>query len=148
MNSIVRCIFAAVFFMVLASCGGGDTSVDNVEVTAGNVPSSFVGVYRGNIDAKARTLLLSESIDEPITITVNADNTITFSGDDPDEVFTTKIGSNGGFNGQLNINEGSCSGDLSISGSVNGSTASGQVGGEGKCSGVSVDISGTFNASK
>ena len=89
-------LFTAV---VLTACGGSDTSVENVDVTAGNVPSSFVGEYNGTIRARASAGLLSESFTEPVTITVRADNTITFSGDDPDETFTTTIGSNGGFTG-------------------------------------------------
>lgn len=148
MNIIVKSALVVFSFFTLVSCGGGDTSVDNIDVAAGAVPSSFVGVYKGSINAKARTLLLSESVKEAITIIVKSNNTVTFSGSDPDETFTTKIGSNGGFNGQLSIDEGSCSGDLSISGRVNGSIASGQVGGKGKCSGISVDISGTFSATK
>ncbi len=134
--------------VVLTACGGSDTSVDNVDVAAGNVPNAFVGVYRGTISARARAGILSERFSEPVTITVRADNTVTFSGDDPDETFTTTIGSNGGFNGRLPINEDDCEGVVNVSGSVDGTTASGELGGDGECDGVGVDLTGTFTASR
>ncbi len=133
---------------VLAACGGSDTSVENVDVTAGNVPSAFVGEYRGTISVRARAGILSERFTEPVTITVRADNTVTFSGDDPDEVFTTTIGSNGGFNGRLPVNEDDCEGVVNVSGTVDGTTASGELGGEGECDGIDVDLTGTFTARK
>ncbi|MGH1428983.1 MAG: hypothetical protein ACRBEE_13650 [Arenicella sp.] len=141
-------IVVSVCVFLLSACSDSDTSVDNVDVTAGDVPNSLVGVYRGTISAKAEAGLLSERFTEPVTITVSEDNTVTFSGDDPDEVFTTTIGSNGGFNGSLTINEGECEGVVNVSGTVDGSTASGDIGGDGKCRGIDVDLTGSFSATK
>ena len=137
-------VLSAVF---LTACGGSDTSVEDVSVVAGDVPSTFVGVYQGTISVRASAGILSESFTEPVTITVREDNTVTFSGDDPDEVFTTTIGSNGGFNGSLPINEDDCEGTVDVSGSVDGTTASGELGGEGECDGIDVELTGTFTAS-
>ena len=116
----------------------------------GDVPSQFVGTYIGTIYATAEAELLSteESFTEDVTIIVSEDNTITFAGDDPDEVFTTEIGSNGGFNGQLDIVDDDCSGTVNVSGTVNGSIASGDIGGDGQCRGIDVSLTGTFSATK
>jgi len=142
----VFCVFG--FCGILAACSDPDTSVDNVEVAAGPVPNELVGTYTGTIsgEASARSLPLSENFEEDITIIVNSDNTITFAGDDPDEVFTTNIGSNGGFNGSLEIDEDDCSGTINVSGVVDGNTAQGDVGGEGECDGIDVDLTGSFFA--
>jgi len=136
------------FFVLLSACGGSDTSVENVDVTAGEVPNELVGTYQGTIsgEASAQLLPISESFEEDITITVGSDNTITFAGDDPDEVFTTVIGSNGGFNGSLTIDEDECSGTINVSGVVDGVTAQGDIGGEGECDGIDVDLTGSFFA--
>ena len=141
-------IFVALSAMLLSACGGSDTSVDNVEVGAGDVPNQFVGTYTGTIsgEASARLLPVSESFEEDITITVNSDNTVTFAGDDPDEVFSTVIGSNGGFNGTLSIDEDDCEGVVNVSGTVDGNVARGDIGGEGECDGVDVDLTGSFFA--
>ena len=139
-----------VVLMGLAACSDSDTSVDNVEVTQGDVPSEYVGTYVGTItgEAEADDLPLERSFTEDITITVSADNMITFSGDDPDEVFTTEIGSNGGFNGQLEISDDNCSGTINVSGTVDGNIASGNVGGNGVCEDIDASLTGTFSATK
>ena len=146
-KNIISIVFSSI---ILVACGGSDTSVDNVEVTSGPVPNEFVGTYNGTISGRASAELLpvSESFEEDITIIVREDNTITFAGDDPDEVFTTNIGSNGGFNGSLFIDEDDCEGQINVSGTVDGSVAQGEIGGEGECDGVDVDLTGTFNATQ
>lgn len=138
----------ACFTILLSACGGSDTSVENVEVTAGDVPNELVGTYQGTIsgEASAQLLPISESFEEDITIIVSPENTITFAGDDPDETFTTDIGSNGGFNGSLSIDEDECSGVINVSGIVDGNTAQGDIGGEGECDGIDVDLTGSFFA--
>ena len=145
-----RIVSVLLLTVILSACGGSDTSVETVEVTPGSVPNTLVGVYRGTLDARGEVSLLrlSESISQPITITVREDNTITFAGDDPDEVFTTDIGSNGGFNGSLPLNEDGCSGTLNVSGTVDGTNAQGSVGGSGSCEGLDVDITGSFSATR
>lgn len=144
---LIMASIAATFF--LSSCSTGDTSVETLPVTGGNVPSEFVGTYRGTINAEAKRGLLEASLDDPITIIVRSNNTIEFLGDDPDERFVTTIGSNGNFNGVLPIDASDCSGDINVSGTVNGTTASGELGGEGRCDGIgSVGVSGSFLARK
>ncbi len=147
-NKKLRYILVCSTLLLVSACGGSDTSVDNVEVAAGAVPNELVGTYNGTIsgEASAQLLPLSESFEEDITIIVSPDNTITFAGDDPNEVFTAVIGSNGGFNGSLSIDEDGCSGIINVSGVVDGNTAQGDVGGEGECDGVDVDITGSFFA--
>jgi len=144
----IKASFIIVSSIILSACGGSDTSVDNVEVAAGDVPNQFVGTYTGTVSvrATAEVLPISESFEEDITIVVNEDNTVTFLGDDPQETFTTVVGSNGGFNGQFTIIEDDCEGVVNVSGTVDGVTAQGEVGGEGECEGVDVDLTGTFFA--
>ncbi len=134
--------------VLVAACSKGNTSVDQKPVTDGAVPSNFVGVYRGTLTATAKAGPLNETTTDVITITVSADNTIRFEGDDPDEVFVTKVGANGNFNGSLPIKTGDCEGNVDVSGSVDGTAASGDLGGSGKCKGVSVGVSGNFSATK
>jgi len=88
----------------------------DVEVAAGDVPNALVGTYTGTLSgtAEADDLPLERDFTEPVTITVSENNTITFSGDDPEETFTTQIGSNGGFNGSLDIVEDECDGVLNV----------------------------------
>ena len=150
MKSSFSVIIAVSSALILSACGGSDTSVANVEVSAGSVPSELVGTYTGTISGRASAELLpiSESFEEDITIIIRDDNTITFAGDDPDEVFTTNIGSNGGFNGRLTINEDECEGVINVSGTVDGSVAQGDIGGEGECDDIDVDLTGTFRATQ
>jgi len=135
-------------FGLLQACGKGDTSVDSLPVTEGAVPSNFVGTYTGTLTATAKSGPLEESTTDTITIIVGADNSLRFQGDDPEEVFVTTIGANGNFNGSLPINVDDCTGTINVSGNVNGTVASGDLGGTGRCEGISVGVSGSFNATK
>lgn len=144
-----KLILVITSLLSLGACGKGDTSVDTREVSTGNVPATFVGTYRGTISAEAKKGFLKSSSTDPITIIVRSNNTILFQGDDPGESFVTAIGANGNFNGVLPIKTSDCSGDINVSGSVNGVIASGELGGVGDCSGIgSVGVSGNFTATK
>jgi len=135
--------------VMLVSCGKGDTSVETLPVTSGAVPAAFVGTYTGTIRATAKKGLLESSATDPVSIVVRSNNTVEFRGDDPDEAFTATIGANGNFNGVLPINTGDCTGNINVSGTVNGVTATGNLGGEGRCSTIgSVGVSGSFSARK
>jgi len=138
------------FLMSLVSaCGTGDTSVDKREESGGNVPSNFVGTYRGTLKATAQKGVLKVDGEDPITIIVRSDNTVEFLGDDPDEQFKTNIGSNGNFNGVLSIDADGCKGDVDVTGTVNGSVVVGNIGGKGDCDSIgSVGLTGTFSASR
>lgn len=133
---------------LLQACSKGDTSVDSLPVTDGAVPSEFVGTYTGTLTATAKSGPLDKSTTDSITIIVGADNTVRFQGDDPEEVFVTTVGANGNFNGVLPIKLDDCTGNINVSGNVNGSVASGDLGGTGRCNSVSVGVSGSFNATK
>jgi len=145
---ILSSICLIVVFGLLQACSKGDTSVDSRPVTDGPVPSEFVGTYVGTLTATAKSGPLDRSTTDTITITVSSDNTLRFQGDDPEEVFVTTVGANGNFNGSLPIDLDDCSGTINVSGNVNGTVATGELGGTGKCNSVSVGVSGNFNATK
>ena len=75
-----------------------------------------------------------------------------FDGDDPDETFTVGISNSGDFSGNVTITEDPCSGNISVTGRVDGSRASGDVTGDGECTingvNLSVTLSGDFSANK
>ena len=133
---------------LLQACSNGDTSVDSLPVSDGPVPNNLVGTYVGTLSATARSGFLEESSTAPITIIVSPDNTLRFEGDDPEEVFVTTVGANGNFNGSIPIDVDDCSGTVDVSGNVDGTVASGDLGGTGDCSGLSVGVSGDFNATR
>lgn len=146
-----------VFLIVvgLAACGGGDSdSGAMVEPTlpGTNVPASFAGTYRGTLTITAQALTLTETDTFDITITVTEDAMVRFDGDDPDETFTVGLSNDGTFAGNFDVNEDECTGSLATTGRVDGTTASGDVSGEGRCdiSGLSADVTltGTFTATK
>ena len=139
----------------LFSCGsGGSDSGGMVDATlpGTDVPASFVGVYSGTLNLTASALGLTESDSFPITVTVTNDGMVRFDGDSPDETFTVGIENGGAFRGNLVINEDECSGSVAVSGSVDGTTASGTISGDGECdldgTNVSVTLSGDFSASR
>ena len=147
-------LILALSFM-LASCGGGGSSAGAqvAETTAGdNLPASFVGVYTGTLTVTARGGGLSETDTFPVTVTVNADSTVRFDGDEPNETFTVGITNAGAFSGNLSINESDCEGVVGITGTVDGTNAMGTVVGEGVCDvsliDINVDLEGTFTARK
>lgn len=137
-----------VLLLLLQSCSKGDTSVDSRPETDGPVPSNFVGTYIGTLTATAKSGVLKRSTTDTVTITVSSDNTLRFQGDDPEEIFVTTVGANGNFNGSLPFDIDDCSGTIKVSGNVDGSVATGELGGSGKCKSVSVGVSGNFNAAK
>lgn len=113
-----------------------------------NIPSNFVGVYRGTINASIRGLGLSESGSFPITVTVMEDGTVRFDGDDPDETFTTGISDAGNFSGSLQQSEDSCSGNLNGIGQVDGTNATGTVECEQGLIKIEAQLDGDFLATK
>lgn len=149
-------IFAIVSLsLFLLSCGsGGSDSGGMSEPTlpGTDVPASFVGVYSGTLNLSASALGLTESDSFPITITVTEDGLLRFDGDSPEETFTVGLENGGAFRGSLNINEEECTGSAAVSGTVDGTTASGTLSGDGECrfdgANVDVSLSGDFSASR
>jgi len=148
---IISSLFLSFCIALISACTSPDTSVDNVPVASGDVPAEYIGVYSGSISGETtakKATIVKDSFNEILTITVRSDNTISFSSDFSDKVLTTKIGGNGGFNDILDVNQDGCTGSVNISGLVNSTTASGQIGGSGKCDGTDVAITGSFTATK
>ena len=145
-------LFACCF---LIACGGGSSdSGGMVDATlpGTNVPANFAGTYTGMITFTASALGITETDSFPITVTVTDDAMVRFDGDDPDETFTVGLGNDGGFSGNLPINEDPCSGSVGVTGVVDGTTASGSISGSGNCNvnGLDVDVTleGTFTATR
>jgi len=147
-------VFALAF--TISACDSGDSdSGAMVEPTlpGTNVPASFVGVYTGNLTVTAQALSLSETDTFPITVTVTQDAMVRFDGDDPDETFTVGLANDGRFAGNLPVDViEECTGNLSVEGRIDGTTASGDANGEGRCrvSGINIDVtlSGNFSATR
>ncbi|MEM7357976.1 MAG: hypothetical protein AAF431_02635 [Pseudomonadota bacterium] len=145
-------VFVSLF---LFACGGGDSSsgggVEN-STPGMNLPANFVGVYTGTVTLTASAAGLSETDTFMITITVFANGTVRFDGDEPDETFTVGITDAGAFSGNIEIAEDECEGTLGVVGQVDGTNATGTVEGEGECevSGLTLDVelTGTFTATK
>lgn len=147
-------------FILLASCllvacgsGGSDSGGMTDDTLPGtNVPASFAGLYTGTATVEATALGISESDSFPINITVTEDAMVRFDGDDPEETFTVGLANDGAFSGSLPINEDPCTGTVTVTGSVDGTNASGDVSGSGRCliNGLDVDVTleGTFSASR
>jgi len=145
---LVSCCF-------LFACGGGSSDSGGMvadTLPGSNVPANFAGVYTGTITFTASALGISETDSFPITVTVTNDAMVRFDGDDPDETFTVGLADDGSFAGNLQISEDPCTGSVGVTGSVNGTTASGDVSGSGSCTveGVNVDVTleGNFTASQ
>ena len=142
------------FLLFLTACGsGGSSSGGGEDTTAGDgIPANFIGVYTGVLNVEASAIGITERDSVAITITVNADGTIRFDGDDPDETFTVGLTNAGEFSGSLPIDQSDCVGTVAVTGQVDGTTASGSLEGEGECrvSGVNLDVtlSGEFTATK
>lgn len=154
MKKFKSLILMPVVVLLLACGGGGSDSGGGIEPTAPgqNLPANFVGTYIGQLNFVAEALGLTESGSIAITITVMQNGTVRFDGDDADETFTVGITDAGEFAGELTVNEAVCQGTIGVSGSVDGTTASGTVQGEGECTDngltLDVDLSGDFNATK
>lgn len=140
--------------LILASCGGNSTTGAQVEESMAGmmIPESFVGVYTGVLDVTAEAIGITESDSFPITVTVTDDGMIRFDGDEPDETFTVGLMDDGSFSGNLFINEDPCEGTVGVVGTVDGTTVSGTVSGEGVCEEgiieIDADLDGTFSATK
>ncbi len=143
-----------ILLFVTACGGGGSDSGGGVEdsMAGDNLPANFIGVYIGLLNLEASAAGITERDSVEITITVNADGTIRFDGDDPDETFTVGITNSGQFSGNLPIDQDGCVGTVAVTGQVDGTTASGSLEGEGECriSGLDLDVTlrGDFNATK
>jgi hypothetical protein len=151
---IMKKIIVSFCLLFIAACDGGDSSSGAGDSTnpGQNIPANFVGIYTGTLNLTASAVGLTQSDSFPITVTVLANGTVRFDGDDPDETFTVGITNAGDFSGTIAIVEDECSGTLSVIGRVDGSQASGDVTGEGVCTVNGVNLSATlrgdFNASK
>lgn len=154
LKRIIATVFIAAFLLTGCDSGGSSSGGDQVEesVSGDMLPAEFVGVYVGTISARLEASGISESETYEITITVNADGTIKFDGDDPDETFTVGIANDGTFSGNLRIDEDDVTGVLGVTGRVDGTTASGDVVGEGEFDTgiitIDIDVTGTFTATK
>lgn len=153
-NILNKSGLAAFFLLVLIACGsGGSDSGGGEDTTPGDgIPTNFIGTYKGLLNLEASAAGITERDSVEITITVNSDGTIRFDGDDPDETFTVGVTNAGEFSGSLPINQEGCVGTVSVSGRVDGTTASGTLQGAGKCkvSGLDLDVTlrGDFTAIK
>ncbi len=152
---MIKKLLVAISLVTLAACGGGSSdSGGNVENTAPGdmLPANFVGTYTGTLNLRASAAGLTESDSFPITITVFENGTVRFDGDDPDETVTVGIANDGNFSASVTITEDPCTGTINLTGSVDGTTARGDVSGDGSCTqnGLTVDaeLSGDFNATK
>jgi hypothetical protein len=151
---IMKKIIVNFCLLFIAACDGGDSSSGAGDSTnpGQNIPANFVGIYTGTLNVTASAVGLTQSDSFPITVTVLANGTVRFDGDDPDETFTVGITNAGDFSGTISIVEDECSGTLSVTGRVDGSQASGDVTGEGECTvngaNLSATLLGDFNASK
>lgn len=148
---LISSILLLISITLTAGCIAPDTSVDQVTVSPGNVPAELLGTYNGAIKGKAtpkKLAIVKQSFNDAITLKVAKNNTVSFSSTFASDTVTTVIGSNGGFNTVLSVDQGDCTGSVNISGTVTSSSASGQIGGEGDCEGVEVAITGSFSATK
>jgi hypothetical protein len=145
-------IFASLFIIACSDGSSDSGGMLDATLPGTNVPSSFVGVYTGSLTVTASALGISETESIPITVTVTSDGMVRFAGDDADEVFIVGLGNDGVFSGNLPINEDPCSGSVGVSGTIDGSTASGNLSGSGACnvSGLEVEVTldGSFSAAR
>ena len=157
-QNLFRLLFIFFAFLSLSACelGSSDSGADQVPNTdpGDSIPSEFVGVYVGTLNAEveANSINVTESYSFPITITVSADGMIRFDGDEPDETFTVGVANDGTFSGNLRVEDDDVQGTLGVSGRVDGSTAQGDVTGEGEVDTglvtVGVTVRGNFSATK
>ncbi len=142
-------------FVFLAACGGGGSDSGGMVIPTlpgTNVPASFAGVYTGTLNLEASALGITERESYPITVTVT-DNAMVRFDIDGDSV-TVGLANDGEFRANLPVppNSADCTGTIGIEGSVDGTTASGTLSGEGRCniSGLTADVtlSGDFSATR
>ena len=147
--------FLLISFIFISACdSGGSDSGGMVQPTlpGTNVPANFAGTYTGTLNVTAEALGIRESDSFPITVTITSDAMVRFDGDDPEETFTVGLTNDGNFSGNLPINEDECSGNVSVTGTADGTTVSGTVSGDGQCeiNGLNVDVTleGDFSATR
>lgn len=148
-------LYIALICLLIVACGGGSSdSGGKVEPTkpGDSIPPNFIGKYTGKLNVTAEAAGIKKSDSFPITVTVTSDGRVRFDGDDPDETFTVGLSNDGSFAGNLEIKEDDCSGTVGVTGKVDGTTASGNVTGDGKCKvkGLDIDVKlkGDFSATK
>ena len=147
--------FLVVCLVALSACGGGGSdSGDMLEATlpGTNVPISFVGTYEGTLNVEASALGNSVSDSFPIMITVNEDGTLRFDGDDTEETFTVGLQNDGVFQGNLPLDQMGCTGNVGVTGQVDGTNVTGDIDGSGECDidglNVDVELEGDFSATR
>jgi len=155
MNKILSKYLLTFSLIVLVACGsGGSSSGVDPTMPGQNLPPIFVGVYTGTLNATIKGAGITDSDTFQITITVFADGTIRFDGDDPDETFTVGITDAGDFAGNLEAEDfnDDCTGTVGVTGNVDGTTATGTIEGDGECDvaglDIGVEVTGTFTATK
>ena len=138
----IRLFLLSCIVLVLAACGGGSSTSD--EASAGE--NNFVGtqtITLSNAEISVTetdnfTLAVDEQVvtvvdeDFNATGTLNSDNRFVVSS----PIFST-------------TSDGvTCSGSVTYSGQISGSTTAGTIQGEFNCSGVVFDVSGEFSAAR
>ena len=85
-------------------------------------------------------------------ITVNEDGTLRFDGDDPEETFTVGLQNDGVFQGNLPLDQMGCTGNVGVTGQVDGTNVTGDIDGSGECDidglNVDVELEGDFSATR
>lgn len=151
---MIKQLFILSIALFLISCGGGSDSGAQVEdsIPGTMIPISFVGVYTGTVNLTASAIGITESDSFPITITVTDDAMVRFDGDEPDETFTVGLMDDGSFSGNLPVEVSSCEGTLGVVGTVDGTTVTGTVDGDGVCDQglleIEVTLEGDFSATR
>lgn len=142
-------------FVFIAACGGGGSDSGGMvapTLPGTNVPASYAGVYTGTLNLEASALGITQSDSYPLTVTVTDDAMVRFDVDD--ESVTVGLANDGAFRANLPVpaNSAGCTGSIAIDGTVDGTTASGMLSGEGRCniSGLNTDVtlSGDFSATR
>jgi len=148
-------LFVLASFIFISACGGGGSDSGGMvspTLPGTNVPTSFVGVYTGTLNLEASALGITQRESFPLTVEVTSDAMVRLTADG--ESVTVGLANDGEFRANLPVPENSadCTGTIGIEGSVDGTSASGTLSGEGRCniSGLDadVDLSGDFNATR
>lgn len=150
-------LLIALFAVVLSACGGGGSdsgSMVEPTIAGTNIPAIFVGTYRGTANITVEASILNESDTVEITIIVTDDGMVVLQDDDQDELFRVGLEDSGAFRGNYSVSEivEECTGNIAVVGTVDGTTASGTLSGEGECEdgilSVSATLTGDFTATK
>lgn len=147
-------LFISLSFLFLSACGGGSSDSGGSQVTntdpGSDIPENFLGVYNGTIDVTASGLGLTVSEAFELTITVNENGTIDFTSEG--ETASAGITNAGDFSVSVSVDEDGCTGTIDVSGSVDGTIASGSGSGSGECdldgNNIEVTLEGEFSATR